>query len=57
MASHFLLLVLYALLVSIAFAVLLRDDPRAQVRLGGMMLAAFVAFAYVIGWLMYPLPL
>ena len=57
MASHFLLLVLYALLVSTAFAVLLRDDPRAQVRLGGMMLAAFVAFAYVIGWLMYPLPL
>ncbi|HTL44594.1 MAG TPA: hypothetical protein VL262_09655 [Vicinamibacterales bacterium] len=57
MASHFLLLVLYALLVSVAFAALLRDDPRAQVRLGGMMLAAFVAFAYVVGWLMYPLPL
>jgi len=57
MASHFLVLVLYALLVSIAFAVLLRDDPRAQVRLGGMMLVAFVAFAYVVGWLMYPLPL
>ena len=57
MASHFLVLVLYALLVSIAFAVLLRDDPRAQVRLGGMMLVAFVAFAYVVGWLIYPLPL
>jgi hypothetical protein len=57
MASHFLLMVLYALLVSIAFAVLLRDDPREQARLGGMMLAAFVAFAYAIGWLMYPLPL
>lgn len=57
MASHFLLLVLYALLVSIAFAALLRDDPWQQVRLGGMMLAAFVVFAYVVGWLMYPLPL
>ena len=57
MASHFLLLVLYALLVSIAFAVLLRDDPRQQARLGAMMLGAFVVFAFVVGWLMYPLPL
>ena len=56
MASHFQLLVLYALLVSIAFAVLLRDEPREQARLGAMMLGAFVAFAYVMGWLMYPLP-
>ena len=57
MASHFLLLVLYAALVSTAFAVLLRDDPREQARLGAMMLGAFVFFAYAIGWLMYPLPL
>jgi hypothetical protein len=57
MASHFLALVFYALLVSIAFAVLLRDDPRGQVRLGAMMLGAFVLFAFVVGWLMYPVPL
>jgi heme/copper-type cytochrome/quinol oxidase subunit 4 len=57
MASHFLMLVLYAVLVSIAFATLLRDTPREQFRLGAMMLAAFVVFAYAVGWLMYPLPI
>lgn len=54
--GHFLVLVVYALLVSAAFATLLRDTPREQARLGGMMLGAFVVFAYVIAWLMYPLP-
>jgi hypothetical protein len=55
--SHFLLLVLFAFLVSVVFATLLRDDPRQQVRLGGMMFGGFVATAVVLGWLMYPLPL
>jgi hypothetical protein len=55
--SHFLLLVLFSFLVSIVFAVLLKDDPRAQVRTGAMMFGGFVAVAYVFGWLMYPLPL
>jgi hypothetical protein len=55
--SHFLLLVLFAFLVSTVFATLLRDDPRQQVRLGGMMFGGFVATAVVLGWLMYPLPL
>lgn len=57
MTSHFLLLVLFAFLVSTVFAALLRDDPRQQVRLGGMMFGGFVATAVVLGWLMYPLPL
>ena len=55
--THFLLLVLFAFLVSTVFATLLRDDPRQQVRLGGMMFGGFVATAVVLGWLMYPLPL
>lgn len=57
MTSHFLLLVLFAFLVSAVFATLLRDDPRQQIRLGGMMFGGFVATALVLGWLMYPLPL
>jgi hypothetical protein len=55
--SHFLLLALFAFLVSTVFATLLRDDPRQQIRLGGMMFGGFVATAVVLGWLMYPLPL
>jgi hypothetical protein len=55
--SHFLLLALFALLVSIVFAVLLRDDPRQQLRTAAVMFAGFLATAVVLGWLMYPLPL
>jgi len=55
--SHFWLMVLYALFVSVVFAVLMRDDPREQVRSAGLMTLAFVGVAYVLGWLMYPFPL
>jgi hypothetical protein len=55
--SHFLLLVLFAFCVSLVFAVLVRDEPRAQLRTGGMMFGGFIAAAVVFGWLMYPLPL
>jgi hypothetical protein len=55
--SHFLLLTLFAFLVSPVFAVLLRDEPRQQLRLGGMMFGAFLALAFALGWLIYPLPL
>ena len=57
MTSHFLVLLLFALLVSIVFSVLMRDDPRQQFRTAGVMFAGFVAVAVVLGWLMYPLPL
>jgi hypothetical protein len=55
--SHFLLMAVFAIFVSLVFAVLLRDEPRQQLRLGGLMLGAFLALAFVVGWLMYPLPL
>jgi hypothetical protein len=55
--SHFVLLALFALLVSIVFAVLMRDDPRQQARTAALFFGGFVATAFVLGWLMYPLPL
>lgn len=57
MTSHFALLVLFALCVSTVFAVLQRDDPRDQLRLGLLLFAGFVAGAWALGWLMLPLPL
>lgn len=57
MSDHFLLLALFALFVSVVFGVLLRDEPKDQARLGGMMFGAFLATAFVLSWLMYPLPL
>ena len=56
-ASHFWLMVLFAFFVSVVFAVLLKDNPREQVKTGAMMLGGFVVAAYVLGWLMYPFPL
>jgi hypothetical protein len=57
MPSHFLLLVLFALFVSVVFAVLLRDDPGSQLRFGGVLFGGFVMSAVLLGWLMYPFPL
>ena len=56
MHSHFLLLALFAFFVSLVFSLLAKDDPKEQVRFGGMMFAAFLAAAVVLGWLMYPFP-
>lgn len=56
MQSHVALMALFAFFVSLVFAVLMRDDPRAQVRLGAMMFGGFLAAALAIGWLMYPVP-
>ena len=55
--SHFLIMALYALFVSLVFAVLLRDSPREQVKTGALMFVGFVAAAYVLGWLMFPFPI
>ena len=57
MTSHFWIMVLFAFFVSLVFAVLMRDEPREQLKTGGMMLGGFVVVAYLLGWLMYPLPL
>jgi hypothetical protein len=55
--THVGLMVLFALCVSAVFAVLLRDEPVEQVRLGGRLLAAFVGGGLLLGWLLYPFPL
>jgi hypothetical protein len=55
--SHLFLMIVFAFFVSIVFAVLLRDEPREQLRTGLMMFGAFVVAALAMGWLMFPLPL
>jgi hypothetical protein len=56
MRSHILLLVVFAFFVSLVFAVIAKDEARAQLRFGGLMFAGFLASAIVLGWLMYPFP-
>jgi prepilin signal peptidase PulO-like enzyme (type II secretory pathway) len=57
MQSHFLLMALFAFFVSLVFALIAKDDVREQLRFGGLMFAGFLVSAFVLGWLMYPLPL
>jgi heme/copper-type cytochrome/quinol oxidase subunit 4 len=56
MTTHFTLLLVFAFLVALVFALLMKDEPREQVRFGAMVFAGFVATALVLGWLMYPFP-
>lgn len=57
MTSHFGLMVIFALFVSVVFAVLMRDAPGEQLTFGGRLFAGFIGAGVLIGWLLYPLPL
>ena len=57
MQSHLALLAIFAFFVSLVFAVIAKDDPRDQLRFGGLMFGGFLASAFVLGWLMFPFPL
>ena len=57
MQSHFLVMLLFAGFVSLIFAVLMKDQPADQLKLGGMLFASFVATAVVCGWILFPFPL
>ncbi len=56
MTTHFTLLLVFAFLVALVFAVLMKDEPREQIRFGALVFGGFVATALVLGWLMYPFP-
>ena len=55
--THFFSLLLFAGFVSLVFAVLMKDTPVDQAKLGGILFASFVATAVVVGWLLLPFPL
>jgi hypothetical protein len=55
--SHFLLMLLFSFFVAVVFAVLMKDEPRDQVRFGAMVFGGFIVSAVVLGWLMYPFSL
>ena len=56
MASHLLLLLVFAALVSTVFATLLRNDLRSRLRFGALLFGAFLLSVLVAGWLMFPFP-
>jgi len=54
--SHFLLMMLYAFLVSTFFALLWRRAPRARVRLFLQLFLGMMLGGILLAWLMYPFP-
>src|SRR5206468_12121638 len=55
--SHFTALLLFALFVSTVFALITKNEPREQFRYGVFVFLSFLAVAFAVGWIMYPLPL
>jgi cytochrome bd-type quinol oxidase subunit 2 len=54
--SHFFLMVLYALLVSVFFTALWRRDRKEQVKLFLQLFLGMVGGGLLVAWLMYPFP-
>lgn len=55
--SHFTALVIFAVIVSTVFAIITKNEPGEQLRYGVFVFLSFLAVAFVVGWIMYPLPL
>lgn len=57
--THFLALILFSLLVSVAFAVLSSEHHTTQerIRYGLKVFGYFVGLGFVIAWVLYFLPL
>jgi hypothetical protein len=54
--DHFLIMAVYALLVSGFFALLWRESARERRRLFTILLLALVGGGLAVAWLMYPFP-
>ena len=54
--SHFLLMVVYTLLVSVFFTALWRRGRREQVKLFLQLFLGMVVGGLAVAWLMYPFP-
>ena len=57
--THFIAMVLFSLLVSVAFAALSQEHhtTRERVKYGFKVFGYFVGVGLLIAWILYPLPL
>lgn len=54
--DHFVIMTLYAALVSAFFSILWREGRRERWKLFGILMAALVLCGLAVAWLMYPFP-
>lgn len=55
MTSHLGIMMLFAAIVAIVFAVLMRERPSEQLGLGARIFTGLVGGALVVGWIMFAL--
>lgn len=56
MTSHFGLMIVFALFVSLIFATIAKDRPADQLTVGAKMFGSFIAAAIALGWVMRLFP-
>lgn len=54
--SHFTAIFVFALIVSVVFALINKSEPREQLRYGAFVFLSFLGVAIVVGWIMFPFP-
>ena len=54
--THWAALMLLIVVVSTAFAFLMRDTPKDRIIFGLKMFAGFLAFTLIAGWIAYFIP-
>ncbi len=54
--SHFTAVFVFALIVSVVFALINKSEPREQLRYGAFVFLSFLGVAIVVGWIMFPFP-
>ena len=55
--SHFTALVVFALLVSVVFALINKTHPLEQLKHGAFVFLSFLGVALLVAWFMFPFPL
>jgi len=55
--THWGLLAALSAAISLAFAFLMRDEPRERLLFGLKMFLGFLLFAFAAGWILFFLPL
>ena len=54
--SHFEALFIFALIVSVVFALINKTTPVEQLKYGTLVFLSFVGVAFLVGWFMFPFP-
>ncbi len=56
MNSHFALMVIFSILVSLVFTFIAKTGARERVKYFFFLLGSFILLSIAAGWLMYPFP-